>query len=106
MQFSEIQFTEHKWRYGTSLGFPIAGHWVAKSTLIDAWNHVCKGIPSADSRAEHTAKSMYGEGEWKNLPFGRQLALGRCVKFFVDKGMLPLKISNPTKKGTRKYVRK
>ena len=105
MQFSDIKFIEHGGRYGSSKGFRIHGYWVFQSTIEDSWYRVCKGLPSADCRAEHTAKSMYGEDDWIRLSFGMQLALGRSVKFFVDHEMLPLKVSNPTKKGARKYIR-
>jgi hypothetical protein len=34
-----------------------------------------------------------------------RIKLGRCIKYFVDHGMLPLKVANPKKKGKRFYQR-
>lgn len=39
-------------------------------------------------------------------PLSKQLALGRCIKFFSVQGMLPLEVANPGKKGKRHYLRR
>ena len=105
MKFKDINFSQRHGSKNTALGVCLpGGSWVNKSLFEEAWTRVCEGLPSPDSKELHTAKSMYGSEDWDRLNFGVRNALGRCVKYFVVQGMLHLKIANPTKKGTRKYI--
>ena len=105
MKYQDIKFYERSGSKNAALGMHLpGGYWVSKSLFDEAWTRVFEGLPSPDCKELHTAKSMYGSKAWEELGFGARIALGRCVKYFVDREMLPLKIANPTKKGTRKYI--
>lgn len=106
MEFIDIPFCEsgRKDRPGLGLYLP-GGYWVGKTTFELAWHQVNKGLPATGCKVPHTARSMCGEEFWLDHKCGRQINFGRCIKYFVDHEMLPLKVANPTKKGSRKYVR-
>jgi len=107
MKYSDINFTEHNFYYGTLLGFPIRGYWVTKDLFVLMWRKATEEIPKLDWSKQHTVVTIFGDDEeWQQLSFGQRIALGRCLKYFADQGMLPIRVANPTKKGTRKYVRK
>jgi hypothetical protein len=109
MEFKEIKFEMHMSRYWHELALLLSGkYWVPKSDVLLAWNHFSKaGLPE-DYRTQVDAQILFGEPEavWKAMKVGKRIALGRCLKYFVDNGMLPLRLANPGKKGKKKYVRK
>jgi hypothetical protein len=51
----------------------------------------------------HTAQTLYDDPEWSRLRFGRRIAIGRCIRLFADRKMLPIRVMNPKAKGTKKY---
>ena len=105
MKYSDINFTEHSWHYGTSLGFPVRGYWVTKDLFDLMWRKANREIPKLDWSKQQTVVTIFGgKDEWQQLSFGQRIALGRCLKYFADQGMLPIRVANPGKKGTRKYA--
>jgi len=51
----------------------------------------------------HTARTLYDDPDWSELRFGRRIAIGRCIRLFADREMLPIRVVNPKATGTKKY---
>lgn len=107
MKFRDIKFDERGGSAKSGLGLFLPGrYWVSKKVFEVAWSQVRARFSALDWQVQHTAESILGETFWKPHKCGQRIALGRCVKYFVDHEMLPLRVANPTKKGKRKYARK
>ena len=107
MQFSDIKFLEHNWRYESSVGLYIRGYWVPKSLIDLMWASAVESLPTLDWSRKQGVVTIFGNKKnWVSLSIGVRIALGRCLKYFVAQGMLPISEANPGKKGPRKYVRK
>ena len=107
MQFSDINFTVRSDLYGSRKGLDIRGYWVSKNLVDLMWLRAQQVLPTLDWSKPQTVVSIFGDfEEWKSNSFGARIALGRCLKFYVDHDMLPIQITNKNKKGTRKYGRK
>lgn len=107
MQFNDINFTEGDGRYGSSRGLRIRGYWVSKDLFDLMWQSASSTMPNLDWSKPQTVVTLFGDQEeWISYPFGARIALGRCLKYFVDHDVLPIRLANEGKKGTRKYVRK
>ena len=103
MQFHEIHFYE---REGYGVGRHVRGCWVGKSSLEIMWQHASIAISQLNLSEQQTTETLFGKTEWRDVEFKRRLSLGRCLRFFVDNNMLPIKIANEGKKGKRKYLQK
>ena len=106
MRFEDIDFSDHCWfvTRGPGLVMP-GGYWVPKADFVLGWNQVRNGLPPVGSTCAYTTKEMCDDEFWQSIKIGKKLAIGRCVRFFVTNKMLPLKLTNPKKRGSRKYVR-
>lgn len=104
MQFLEIRYVERDTVYGQKfvLSMP-GGYGVQKGTVQDAWKQVHLNWPNIDWSVKQCAETLIGGEYWKPMKIGKQLAMGRCIKFFIAHDMLPkpLKVANPGKKGKR-----
>ena len=105
MKFEDIKFDERSGsaKSGPGLLLP-GGYWVLKKYFEMAWTQVRANASGLDWRAQQTAESLLGETFWKPHKCGQRISLGRCVKYFVDQKMLPMRVANPGKKGKRKYA--
>ena len=106
MKFSDIKFTEQGGRNGSSLGLNAGGYWVAKVRFEEMWPRAKAAMQTLNWSKPQTVVTIFGDKEdWNSHPFGARIALGRCLKYFAAHDMLPIRVANPTKKGTRKYVK-
>ena len=104
MKFNEINFCESDKPNKPGLGLFLPGHyWVAKKYFELVWRYAALEIPKLDWSQEQCAETIFGKARWKEFDFWEQIRLGRCVKYFVTREMLPLRLANPRKKGKRKY---
>jgi len=106
MRFENIEFVESGRFDRPGLGLFLRGHWVTKKTVVAAWKRASTNVPGLNWQVVQTTETIYNDQNWQLLPLAFRLALGRCIRFFVDKEMLPLEEVNPGKKGKRKYRRK
>lgn len=107
MRFEDIDFQERSGSKAPGLGLLLPGnYWVHKSHFDEAWKLIHAANPALDWQGEQIAETLCADPDWKYRKCGIRIKLGRCVKYFVDQGMLPLKVANPGKKGKRKYIRK
>ena len=106
MEFEDIEYEERMGRYGPYFGLYMPGrYWVGKKYIEAAWIQVNQGLPLPGCRDKHTARMMCGDEFWLKYEFPEQLKLGRCVKFYVVNEMLPLRLANKGKGGSRQYIR-
>ena len=105
MVFEDIAFYERAGSSNHELGLYLKGRWVPKKNFETVWAGALVEIPKLDWTRLQTAETISGVPGWKKLPVGYRISLGRCLIFFVEEEMLPLRIANPGKKGTRKYAR-
>lgn len=107
MKFRDIKFDERGEAAKSSLGLLLpGGYWVSKKVFELAWSQVRTRFSALDWKVQQTAESTCGEAFWKTHDCGVRIKLGRCVKYFADHDILPLRVANPKKKGKRKYSRK
>lgn len=104
--FSDIKFTplsaspNHvgRWMPG---GYP-----VEKEMFQVAWYQAVPGIEYLEPRKRYSAEDICGDGLWMRLrrcEYEPHM-IGRCIKYFVVHGLLPLKEANPGKSGKRLYA--
>lgn len=99
-----IEFEVRDGPRGPSVGKQMGYHWVFKNIFQTAWYRFCAAIESADWTKPQTAKSLFDDPNWVNMGFGFRIALGRCLRYFVNHAMLPLRVLNPDSSGTKKYA--
>jgi len=105
MKFEDIKFYEHSNSKVAELGLHTpGGYWVPKHVFDEVWARVGECLLWHVGAYPITTAVMYGTEDWKLLPIGFRLKLGRCVKYLVDQEILPLRVANPNKGGTRKYA--
>jgi|JI8StandDraft_1071087.scaffolds.fasta_scaffold531964_1 hypothetical protein len=105
MEYSDIKFIKRQLRYGSTVGLYIGGYFVSQSLVELMWSQAAESLPTLDWSRKQDVKSVFGDKElWLSHKIGARIALGRCLKFFVDHGMLPLREANRGKKGPRRYV--
>lgn len=105
MMFEDIKFTEGRLRArarGPGLMLP-GGYWVPKTDVETAWRLVTTAFPKLTWEKPHTAKTMCQDPLWADRPKGQRIAFGRCIRFFVTRGMLRLTEANHGSSGSRKY---
>lgn len=108
MKFKNIKFVERNGKYGKTYGLFACGgrHWVEKRYFRLMWQTALDELPKLDWSRPKVTKSFFAAEDWKDFKIGKKIALGRCLKFFVDHDMLPLRVANPDKKGPRRYIKK
>ena len=108
MEFSDISFTEHGGRYGSTLGFLApGGYFVFMRTAKLMLQRANEELPKLDWSQQQTAETIFGgKVRWLAHNVGARIALGRSLKYFADHEMLPLEVANPRKRGKRKYRHK
>lgn len=105
MNFDDINFGQRGGTYKPGLGYLLpGGYWVKKKYFEVAWKNASENLHKLDWKFSQTAESLCGKPCWLMQSFGERIALGRCIKYFVDHEMLPLRLANPGKKGKRKYL--
>lgn len=103
--FSAIQYQKRKGRKGTVIGMQLGAHFVFRWVFQDAWKHISASIMTANRCDFHTAKSLFNDAEaWAGLETKEAIAIGRCLRYFVDSKMLPLFCMNPHATGTKFYM--
>lgn len=102
--FETTEFDTRHGPKGSSVGKKLSSHWVFKSVFLASWQRICQGIETADWGKRQTAKSLYNDVTWPKMSVGLRIAIGRCLRYFVDNGMLPLYVVNPQSTGTKFYA--
>src|ERR1035437_9807362 len=105
MKFTDIPFVKREGMHGTTFGLFACGkrHWVKRGYFSLMWKTAWNELPKLDWTSPKVTRSFFVAEDWKDFLIGKKIALGRCLKFFVDHDMLPLRVANPDKKGPRKY---
>ena len=104
-RFDAMKFESFVGRKGSGVGKRLGHHWVFSWQFQTTWEKVCKGISAADWTKKQTAKSLFNDPEiWSAMKHGIRHAIGRCLRYFVDNGMLPLYVINPKSTGTKYYA--
>lgn len=104
MNLNEIDFYERGDTTSAELGRHVRGYWVAKKFFELAWANALIEIPLLDWSNPQTTETLCGTACWTEY-FYDHTRLGRCMKYFVDEEMLPLRVANPGKKGKRKFIK-
>ncbi len=105
MNFEKIQFQTRTGRGTTSLGLYVTGNnWVPKARLIQMWDQAQRMLPLLDWTYPKTTKSFFEPEAWKGIKRGHRIALGRCLRYFADHQLLPIRCINPKKTGTKRYA--
>lgn len=105
MNFNDIQFETRSGRGTTSLGLYLNGNnWVPKARIIEMWRQAQLMLPQLNWSSPKTTKSFFKSDEWKDMKCGHRIALGRCLRYFAEHQLLPIRCINQHKKGTKKYA--
>lgn len=107
MTFEDIKFVRRGGSLAVDLGLYLPGpFWVYHHTVLEAWVQARTSLPTLNRLADFKTKMLWDERVWNSFPSGKQLALGRCIRYFADNDMLPYQLLNPGKKtGTKRYRR-
>jgi hypothetical protein len=106
MRIEELNFGESGRvdRPGLGIWLP-GGYWAIKKWFETARTLIQDEWASLDWTVPHSAETLCNSEKWRAYDVRERIKLGRCIKYFVDHGMLPLKVANPKKKGKRFYQR-
>jgi hypothetical protein len=105
MKFSDIKYETRSGRRGNAHGIYIKGNnWIPKFQVIKMWEQAQKKLSLLDWSYSKTTKSFFDSAAWKEMSRGHHIALGRCMRYFAEHQMLPLRCINQHKKGTKRYV--
>ena len=105
MNFDNIKFETRTGRGTTSYGLYVnCNNWVPKARFVEMWEQAQNKLHLLDWSHPKTTRSFFDPAEWKVLKRGRRIALGRCLRYFADHHLLPIRCINPHKKGTKRYV--
>jgi hypothetical protein len=102
--FLALKYAERDTKYGPSKGLDLGRHFVYDGQFQSAWKRICAGLASADWTKPQSARALYNDPCWESKSFGARIAIGRCLRFFVNHGMLPLQVINPQATGTKLYM--
>lgn len=100
---NRIRFTTRNGPKGLSVGLQIGRHWVSESYFRYVEKRVVDALPYLDKAKKYKAEDIINAPDWPDKKIGTRIAYGRCLSFYVDRGMVPLKLMNPDKKGPRLY---
>ena len=105
-KLKSYKFCNHDWKYGQTIGWFMPGEFfVPLEDIKMALSNALMHIDGIDWTQKVAASAFFDKEDWEGFVFGKRLALGRCIKFFCDEGLLPIKVTNPGKKGRRYYER-
>ena len=104
--FDVIQYEKHPGKKGAMIGMQLGAHFVFKWMFEDAWKNISAGIAKADRYKFHTVESLFNNPEvWGGYEAkGIHIAIGRCLKYFVENKMLPLFCVNPHATSSKLYM--
>ena len=105
IDLSSIEFEVRDGPWGTSVGKMLGWQWVFKDIFENALIRFDATLPTLDWSKPQTSKSLYNDPDWPEKKLVRRFAIGRCLRFFADRELLPLRCINPRATGTKKYVR-
>lgn len=105
MNFDNIKFETRTGRGRTSDGLYINGYnWVPKDRFIEMWEQAQEKLPLLDWSHPKITKAFFDLAVWKKIKLGRRIALGRCLRYFAEHQMLPIRCINPRQTGTKRYA--
>jgi hypothetical protein len=105
MEFEDIEFEERQRGGKAEMGKVLpGGYWVAKWCFVEAWARSRATLPMLDLKRKQSTQSLCNDPGWTLKTLRVRYAFGRCIKYFVKHGMLPLYETNPGKKGPRRYL--
>jgi hypothetical protein len=102
--FMALKYAKRDTKYGPSTGLDLGHHFVFDGQIRTAWVRICARLASADWTKPQSARALYNDPCWESKSFGARIAIGRCLRFFVNHGMLPLQVINPQATGTKLYM--
>ena len=102
--FDSIRYKKFQGKNGPAIGIKLGKPLVFKWIFQQAWKSFVENIETVDWHVKQSSKSLFGDAaKWDKLAFGVRQAIGRCLRYFVDHGMLPLRVLNPDATGTKYY---
>jgi len=102
--FMALKYAKRDTKYGPSRGLDLGHHFVFDGQIRSSWESIRAALATADWTKPQSAKSLYNDPSWESKTFGARIAIGRCLRFFVNHGMVPLKVINPQATGTKLYM--
>jgi hypothetical protein len=104
-RFEDIHFDARDSRTVKWFGRYLPGwYWAPKEMFAVAWHQTCDGIALLEPGKRYSAEDLCDPHFWNTLWGGEPYMLGRCIKYLVVNGYLPLVEANAGKKGKRMYV--
>lgn len=99
-----LVFEKRTGQKGTVTGIQMGRHWVFQEQVEWTLRQAYASIPTLDFPRPLKAQEILDDSLWRTRKFGTRIAIGRILKLCVRRNMIPLRESNPEKKGPRKYV--
>jgi hypothetical protein len=103
MRIDDIKFERRNGPKGTITGLQLGRHWVFQNIVVTTYKRALASIPMLDWNVRQTAKALYGDPAWESWEKGHRHAIGRCIRFFAEHDVLPLRVINPKATGTKYY---
>lgn len=104
-RFAAIAYDKLPGKKGTVVGLQLGPHFVFKWIFLEAWNHISANIATANRSKFYKTESLFNDADvWAGFEIPIRIAIGRCLKYFVDNNMLPLFCVNPHATGAKLYM--
>lgn len=96
----DIKFDERKSKHGIQRGLYMPGHyWVPEAEIKLTWEIANAQLGDIDWTQKVCTETIFTADIWKEFKKPVKFMLGRCLKYFSVREMLPLEVANPGKKG-------
>jgi len=102
--FSDIPFTSRSGQLDQMGCLMPGGYWVEKEMFEVAWLQAMEAIDLLVPGKRYSAEELCNPALWGRLWRSEAIMLGRCIKFLVVHGLLPLIEANAGKRGKRTYA--
>lgn len=102
--FSDIPFTSRSGQQDQLGRLMPGGYWVEQQMFEVAWFQAIESIDLLVPGKRYSAEDVCNPALWGRLWRSEAIMLGRCLKYFVVNGLLPLIEANAGKRGKRMYA--
>ena len=102
--FSDIPFTSRSGQQDQLGRLMPGGYWVEQQMFEVAWFQAIESIDLLAPGKRYSAEDVCNPALWGRLWRSEAIMLGRCLKYFVVNGLLPLIEANAGKRGKRMYA--
>jgi hypothetical protein len=102
---TQMEFDKGYGKYGPCEGKRLNHHWIFRSLFLTCARRFQENLERVDWSKKQSSQTLFDSPDWKRMKVGTRIAIGRILRYFVDNGWLPLRVTNLKVRGTKYYER-